>query len=312
MADEPAGHDRLPEAATPEWFQWLHGANDAEKAAFVASMDQAERVRWRHTWAVWARRAQLPPAGAWQVWLILAGRGFGKTRAGAEWVQAIARQDGEARIALVAASLAEARTVMVEGESGLRRIAPLGQQPRFESSLRRLTWPSGAQAMLFSAAEPDSLRGPQHSHACRPGAAGGFRQPGARPDRRRPQLRDRGGGRCAAVGPRRWHGLAGRARSDRRMGRGGRPHRAAPGRAVAVRAGQRRHAGARPAPPADPPSHRRQLARARGAADAERRDGDRRSGPAGPRGACCSFATVGCLPCLSRGTIPPAAGWSGT
>ncbi|MDE2619471.1 MAG: hypothetical protein KGL54_04840, partial [Sphingomonadales bacterium] len=81
MADEPAGHDRLPEAATPEWFQWLHGANDAEKAAFVASMDQTERARWRYTWAVWARRAQLPPAGAWQAWLILAGRGFGKTRA---------------------------------------------------------------------------------------------------------------------------------------------------------------------------------------------------------------------------------------
>lgn len=165
MRDEPAGRDRLPEAATPEWFQWLHGANDAEKAAFVASMDQAERTRWRHTWAVWARRAQLPPEGGWQVWLILAGRGFGKTRAGAEWVQEIATQDGTARIALVAASLAEARAVMVEGESGLRRIAPEGQQPQFESSLRRLTWPSGAQAMLFSAAEPDSLRGPQHSHA---------------------------------------------------------------------------------------------------------------------------------------------------
>lgn len=165
MPDEPADGDRLPEAATPEWFQWLHGADDAEKAAFVASMDGAERARWRHIWPVWARRAQLPPEGAWQVWLILAGRGFGKTRAGAEWVQDIARQDGEARIALVAASLAEARAVMVEGESGLRRIAPEGQRPQFESSLRRLTWPSGAQAMLFSAAEPDSLRGPQHSHA---------------------------------------------------------------------------------------------------------------------------------------------------
>ena len=238
MADEPADGDRLPEAATPEWFQWLHGADDAEKAAFVASMDGAERARWRHIWPVWARRAQLPPEGAWQVWLILAGRGFGKTRAGAEWVQDIARQDGEARIALVAASLAEARAVMVEGESGLRRIAPEGQRPQFESSLRRLTWPSGAQAMLFSAAEPDSLRGPQHSHARRPGAARGFRQPGARPDRRRPRLRDRGRGGCPATGPRRWHGLAGRVRSGRRMGWGSRAHRPAPGRAVAVPARQ--------------------------------------------------------------------------
>ena len=157
--------ERLPEAATPEWFQWLHRAKDEEKAAMVAAMDRQERNRWRHTWPVWARQAQCPPEGVWQVWMILAGRGFGKTRAGAEWVQAIAARDGAAQIALVAASLGEARAIMVEGESGLRRIAPPDQQPQFESSLRRLTWPSGAQATLYSAAEPDSLRGPQHSHA---------------------------------------------------------------------------------------------------------------------------------------------------
>ncbi|WP_298198813.1 terminase family protein [Novosphingobium sp.] len=128
-------------------------------------MDRAERNRWRRTWPVWARRAQLPPEGDWLRWLILAGRGFGKTRAGAEWVQAIATADGAARIALIGASLGEARAIMVEGESGLRRIAPPGQEPHYESSLRRLTWPGGAQATLFSAGEPESLRGPQHSHA---------------------------------------------------------------------------------------------------------------------------------------------------
>ena len=159
---EPPG--TLPEAATPAWFQWLHRARDDEKAALIAAMDQRERRRWRHTWTVWARQAQLPPAGAWQTWLVLAGRGFGKTRAGAEWVQAVAARDGTARIALVAASLAEARAIMVEGESGLRRIAAPGQEPLYESSLRRLTWPSGAQATLYSAAEPEALRGPQHSH----------------------------------------------------------------------------------------------------------------------------------------------------
>ena len=155
----------LPAEATPAWFQWLHRANDAEKARLVAGMDLAERQRWRWTWPVWARQAQLAPDGDWLRWLILAGRGFGKTRAGAEWVLALATADGTARIALVAASLGEARAIMVEGESGLRRLAPPGHEPLYESSLRRLTWPSGAQATLYSAAEPDSLRGPQHSHA---------------------------------------------------------------------------------------------------------------------------------------------------
>lgn len=163
MADEPL--DLLPEAATPAWFQWLHRANDAEKAAMIAGFSHEERRRWRHTWAVWARQAQLPPEGDWRTWLVLAGRGFGKTRAGAEWVRRIAATDGNARIALVAASLGEARAIMVEGHSGLLPITEPTQAPLYESSLRRLTWPSGAQAMLFSAAEPDSLRGPQFSHA---------------------------------------------------------------------------------------------------------------------------------------------------
>jgi phage terminase large subunit-like protein len=95
----------------------------------------------------------------------MAGRGFGKTRAGAEWVRQVAENDGEARIALVAASLSEARAIMVDGESGLLAISPPHRRPKFESSLRRLTWPNGAQATLYSAGEPESLRGPQHSHA---------------------------------------------------------------------------------------------------------------------------------------------------
>jgi phage terminase large subunit-like protein len=82
----------------------------------------------------------------------------------AEWVRDVAENDGAARIALVAATLHEARTIMVEGESGLLSIAPPDQRPAFEPSLRRLSWPNGAIATLYSAAEPDSLRGPQHSH----------------------------------------------------------------------------------------------------------------------------------------------------
>lgn len=118
-----------------------------------------------HHWQFWARPAQIAPDGVWRIWLIMAGRGFGKTRAGAEWVRSIAEADPDARIALVAANLAEARSVMVEGQSGLLAIAPDAMRPHWEPSLRRLRWPDGAQATLFSAAEPESLRGPEHSHA---------------------------------------------------------------------------------------------------------------------------------------------------
>ena len=116
-------------------------------------------------WMFWSRTAQAAPPGDWRTWLILAGRGFGKTRAGAEWVRGLAEADGRLRIALVAATAAEGRAVMIEGESGLLAIAPEGLRPTYEPSLRRLRWPNGAQALLYSAAEPDSLRGPQHHHA---------------------------------------------------------------------------------------------------------------------------------------------------
>ena len=116
-------------------------------------------------WEGWARDAQLPPEQAWRTWLICAGRGFGKTRAGAEWVRDIARHDGNARIALVGASLTEVRNVMVEGDSGVLAAAPGALAPVFEPSLRKLTWENGATAWLYSAGEPEALRGPQHSHA---------------------------------------------------------------------------------------------------------------------------------------------------
>jgi len=116
-------------------------------------------------WRVWARPSQLPPEGAWRVWLLLAGRGFGKTRSGAEWVRAQAESGAAQRIALVAPTARDARLVMVEGESGLLTIAPDDQRPVFEPSKRQLTWPNGALATLFSADEPDRLRGPQFDAA---------------------------------------------------------------------------------------------------------------------------------------------------
>lgn len=132
--------------------------------ALVAGLDQREKNEWDFDFANSAHHGQSPPDGDWRVWLVMAGRGFGKTRAGAEWVRAIAERDNAARIALVAANLGEARSVMVEGDSGVLACCPPDRRPIFEPSLRRLRWPGGAEATLFSAAEPESLRGPQHSH----------------------------------------------------------------------------------------------------------------------------------------------------
>jgi len=122
-------------------------------------------------WLTGARPEQLPPAAPWTTWLFLGGRGAGKTRAGAEWVRGLAlglspfaaRPVG--RIALVAETLDEARAVMVEGVSGLLGLPELGPRPVYEPSRRRLAWPNGAVAQLFSAEDPDSLRGPQFEAA---------------------------------------------------------------------------------------------------------------------------------------------------
>jgi predicted phage terminase large subunit-like protein len=118
-----------------------------------------------YEWSFWGRPSQLAPNADWSTWLILAGRGFGKTRAGAEWVRSLAESSGDIRIALVAANAADGRGVMVEGESGLIAIAPPAMRPRYEPSRRRLVWPNGAQAFVYSAEEPEQLRGPQHHAA---------------------------------------------------------------------------------------------------------------------------------------------------
>ncbi|MFQ5534697.1 MAG: DNA-packaging protein [Sphingomonadales bacterium] len=112
-----------------------------------------------------ARPSQLPPAGEWRVWLLLAGRGFGKTRTGAEWVRGLVEQGRATRVALLAPTAADARDVMIEGESGLLAVSPPWFRPKYEPSKRRLTWPNGATATAYSADEPDRLRGPQHDAA---------------------------------------------------------------------------------------------------------------------------------------------------
>jgi phage terminase large subunit-like protein len=145
--------------------RFLLSLEDGVRQEALGELPEAERAALRHFWRLWARRAQVAPDGDWRVWLIQAGRGFGKTRAGAEWVREMATASPRARIALLAASMGEARSIMVEGESGILSVSPDDFRPRYESSLGRLTWPNGAQALLYSAGEPESLRGPQHSHA---------------------------------------------------------------------------------------------------------------------------------------------------
>lgn len=117
-------------------------------------------------WDFNGRSEQKPPEGDWRTWLVMGGRGSGKTRAGAEWVHALAcaSERSNLRIALVAETLGDAREVMIDGVSGICRIAR-GKRPEFEISRRRLVWPNGAVAQIFSSEDPESLRGPQFHFA---------------------------------------------------------------------------------------------------------------------------------------------------
>lgn len=144
--------------------RWLLDRDSTPRLNLLRALNAPQARKLAAHWPFWARPEQLPPPGDWRLWLICAGRGFGKTRAGAGWVGMIARANPQARIALVGSSIGEARSVMVEGESGILACASDHARPVFEASLRRLTWPNGAQAYLYSAGEPESLRGPQHSH----------------------------------------------------------------------------------------------------------------------------------------------------
>lgn len=132
--------------------------------AFLAwweAQDPDARERLAFDWAFVARKKQLPPPGAWLTWHLRAGRGFGKSRTGAEWVRCKV-DAGCMRGSLVGPTAADVRDVMVEGPSGILAVCPPWNRPLYEPSKRRLTWPHGAVCTLYSAEEPDRLRGPQH------------------------------------------------------------------------------------------------------------------------------------------------------
>jgi len=136
-----------------------------EKALALNGFDP-DKLLW--DWSLWGRpEQQAPTSDDWNIWLYMAGRGAGKTRTAAEWVRETAKytNTGQRRFALVARTAADVRDVIVEGESGIINVTPPSERPLYEPSKRRLTWPNGNTATCFTADEPDSLRGPQFTHA---------------------------------------------------------------------------------------------------------------------------------------------------
>jgi len=124
------------------------------------------KLREADPWGRSRRPAQVPPASAWRTWMLMAGRGFGKTRVGAEWVRELVQHGDASRIALVGPTAADVRDVMIEGESGLLACCErYGIHATYQPSKRRVVFRTGAIATTFSAEEPDRLRGPQHDAA---------------------------------------------------------------------------------------------------------------------------------------------------
>ncbi|OWK28921.1 DNA-packaging protein [Sphingomonas mucosissima] len=136
-----------------------------ERDRAIAKLSVPMKVEMAGRWHALAHTGQYWPEADWGVWLVRAGRGFGKTRAGAEWVNGVARRVPEARIALVGATADEARRVMVEGPSGVLATARLDARPAWAASKGEVRWPGGAIATVYSADSPEGLRGPEHHAA---------------------------------------------------------------------------------------------------------------------------------------------------
>lgn len=129
----------------------------------MSRLSNEEAAQLRYMWEFWARPEQLAPPDPWSIWLIKAGRGWGKTRVGAEWVRHM--KDSVGRIALIGPTAADVRDVMVDGDSGIIPISPPWDKPEYQPSKRRVVWQNGSVAYMYSADEPERLRGPQHGAA---------------------------------------------------------------------------------------------------------------------------------------------------
>lgn len=138
-------------------------AADARAAALALSEDEAQALLY--DWDLWGRPEQLWPEGEWRTWLILGGRGSGKTRPGAEAVRRFVNANPGARVALVGPTSADCRDVMMEGDSGLLNVFPAEERPYYKPSRRFVQFRNGAQGFTYSAEEPERLRGPAHAFA---------------------------------------------------------------------------------------------------------------------------------------------------
>ncbi|HEX4138353.1 MAG TPA: terminase family protein [Bryobacteraceae bacterium] len=138
---------------------WLASLPTKLREAAIASLSNSAAEALRRDWATWERPNQRAPEGDWATWLILAGRGFGKTRVGAEKVRQWVRNFSLVNI--IGATADDARDIMVEGESGILAVCPRHERPRYVPSKRRLEWPNGARSLIFTADEPERLRGKQ-------------------------------------------------------------------------------------------------------------------------------------------------------
>jgi len=142
----------------------------AEQREFIATLDAAQIEFLLADWPLWARQKQLPPTGNWRVWLLLAGRGFGKTRTGTEWIRSLVETRGRRRMALgqiglIGDTFDDVRHVMVEGPAGILANSPGWSRPDWRPSQRRLIWRNGVVARCFSADDPEQLRGPEFEFA---------------------------------------------------------------------------------------------------------------------------------------------------
>ena len=150
---------------------WIGSADVAVQDRFLSELDEGELMALPFLFEFWAMPHQLPPKGDWRSWVIMGGRGAGKTRAGAEWVRA--QVEGARpldagrcrRVALVGETIEQVREVMIFGDSGILACSPADRRPDWEATRKRLVWPNGAVATVHTAHDPEGLRGPQFDAA---------------------------------------------------------------------------------------------------------------------------------------------------
>ena len=150
---------------------WIVSEGQDAQDAFLDALSDGELIALPYVFEFWALDHQLAPEGDWRTWIVMGGRGAGKTRAGAEWVRTCVEGSRPLdagrcnRLALVGETIDQVRDVMIFGESGIMACSPPDRRPEWQATRKRLVWPNGATAQAFSAHDPEGLRGPQFDGA---------------------------------------------------------------------------------------------------------------------------------------------------